>query len=56
MKKNKILFIILITLVVIALGGYFIYNALSSENGCCTCLDCPICDVCCNCNNPYLNK
>lgn len=28
----------------------------TNENGCCKCLDCPGCDVCCECNNPYLNK
>ena len=27
-----------------------------NENNCCTCLDCTECDVCCDCNNPYLNK
>ena len=28
----------------------------TNENNCCTCLDCPKCDICCDCNNPYLNK
>ena len=23
---------------------------------CCTCLDCPSCDVCCSCTNPYINQ
>ena len=31
-------------------------NLNTNENGCCTCLDCPECDVCCDCNNPYLSK
>ena len=26
------------------------------EESCCTCKDCPQCDVCCDCHNPYLNK
>lgn len=26
------------------------------QDECCACLDCPDCDVCCDCNNPYLNN
>ena len=45
-------------LIFICFGIYAICSTLISNNsvGCCTCLDCPECDVCCDCNNPYLNK
>ena len=46
MKKISIFIIILILFT----------GCDKKEDGCCTCLDCPNCDVCCSCSNPYLNK
>ena len=45
-------------LIFICFGIYAICSTLINNNSvdCCTCLDCPECDVCCDCNNPYLNK
>ena len=42
----------------ICFGIYAICSTLINNNSvdCCTCLDCPGCDVCCDCSNPYLNK
>lgn len=45
-------------LIFICFGIYAICSTIINNNNvdCCTCLDCPECDVCCDCNNPYLNK
>ena len=41
-------------LIFICFGIYAICSTLINNNSvdCCTCLDCPECDVCCDCNNP----
>ena len=49
----------IVPLVFILFGIYSISYTLfnqSQSNDCCTCLDSPMSDVCCNCANPYLNK
>ena len=34
----------------------FINSVELDNNACCTCKDCPECDVCCSCSYPYLNN
>lgn len=45
-------------LIFICFGIYVICSTIinNSDVDCCTCLDCTKCDVCCDCNSPYLNK
>ena len=56
-KKNKkyILLGIVIIIVIGILLGYKIIKTKNS-NSCCTCLDCPMCEVCCDCDDPYMSK
>lgn len=63
LHRSKLPLIIVISLAVIAVCALFIILFIANypnnndiEGGCCTCLDCPECDVCCDCANPYLNK
>lgn len=60
-RPKPLFIIIVIVLAIIAICGtlfaFLIAPHLNNIKGsCCTCLDCPECDVCCDCTNPYLNK
>ena len=50
---RKILMILFGMLIMISLTGC---NKESKSSDCCECKDCPEYDVCCSCDNPYLNK
>ena len=45
---KKVLFILLIIILFTGCN--------SKKEECCKCLDCPSCDVCCNCKNPYMRN
>lgn len=59
-----IAFIVAPFVVILGVAAFFLFAALflttppqpTPESGCCACLDCPECDVCCDCDNPYLNQ
>lgn len=60
-RPKPLFIIIVIVLAIIAICGVLFALLIAPhlnniEGGCCTCLDCPECDVCCDCANPYLNK
>lgn len=57
-KQTKILITLLTFFIILISVGLIIYDKLNNdtENSCCTCLDCPMCDVCCDCDNPYINS
>lgn len=50
--------IYLFSLTFLIIGIYIICSIIinNDSNGCCACLDCPQCDVCCDCTNPYLTN
>lgn len=63
MKKNnkkmnkKMLFIIGVALIAILISFVIYFWPKDIPSGdCCTCKDCPMCDVCCPCEDPYLSK
>lgn len=60
-RPKPLFIIIVIALAIIATCGILFALLIAPhlnniEGGCCACLDCPECDVCCDCANPYLNK
>lgn len=52
---EKIIYISILIFMFLGICILFLTTTNNNSN-CCTCLDCPKCDVCCDCNNPYLNN
>lgn len=46
-----IVFIILFLVGLLNYSNYYDMTKYDITNGCCTCDDCPMCDVCCNCKD-----
>lgn len=58
MKHGKYMYVISIIFIIlgIILISRDLINLRDQSGNCCTCLDEPGSDVCCDCSHPYLNK